>query len=160
MTLETLQELFERVQSETELSNLIEHKFNLSIEIGKLHIALHDGNSSSERSNTIALINASGTLETIINDKIQEIKQSKLDDRRRLNTEQQRLNKDNKKALHKYNIQESNLALAAKRVLNRSTYKAIIKVAEEMSHSKINKLKQRDLPFLILNVTDNEQVEN
>lgn len=159
MTLDTLQKLFETIQDETELKNLMEHKFNLSIEVGKLHMLLHDGNASADRSHTLASINAASTLETIINDKIQLIKQSEIEARRKSNIESQKESQREKRDFKRYNIEESNLAVAAKKLLNRSTYMAIVKVAQEMPHRDIRKLKQKDLPMLILSVRDEDQTQ-
>jgi hypothetical protein len=156
MTLETLQGLFEKIQDETSLKNLMEHKFNLSMETGKLHIKLHDGNSAEDRSNTIAVINAISTLVDILIDRIQEVKQKEAEARRQANIQRAKEDQQDRKAAKAYNIEEGKLAQACKRVLNRSTYKAILKVVQEMSHSEIKRLQQKDLPMLVLNVKDEE----
>ena len=154
MTLQILQELFEKIQPETDLNNLMERKFNLTMELGKLHVLLHDGNSSRDRSDVLACINAGQVLESIVNDKIQDIRQKELDARKRANIENDQLAREEKRAWKRYNIEESNFVTAAKRVLNRSTYQAIVKIAQEMPHKDIRKLRQKDLPMLILSVED------
>src|SRR5690349_19810188 len=91
ITLKTLQELFEKVQNEESVENLQEHKFNLSMEISKLHLELHNGNSAQSKSDILAVINSGNALKDILDDKIDKLKQEVYQKRRTENIERDRL---------------------------------------------------------------------
>lgn len=150
ISLVELQEMFEKVQEEENSDNLNEHKFNLQIEENKLHVRLHEPNLLPEdKSNLIAVIKTATLLRGILNSRIENLKEEKGQKRKELNRNNQNELHNDAKMFRKFNIEESNLALAAKRLLDKHTYQALIKCAQEMKHSEINKLKQKDLKSLI-----------
>ncbi len=160
ITIKSLQELFEKIRDEEVVENLQEYKFNLTIEISQLHLALHDGNSNESKPSILAVINSASSLKEILEDRINKLQQEAYQRRKIENIERDKLRSRQTKDQKRLNIEEANLARACKKLLSKETYKALLKIATEYSHQDINKLRPNQLKTLEIDAIDFKIQEN
>lgn len=151
MNLTELKTLFGQIKAENNIDKLLEHKFNLQLEEGEQHVYLHslEPDDTIQRSETKSIIGSLHSLKSILEEKIQLVRASNKEQRRKEIELQEEINRENKKAEKKYNIEESKFVMAAKRLLDRKTYNAILNAAQNLPHNEINKMKPRNLVGLL-----------
>jgi len=151
MNLSELKIKFESIQKENSIDKLLEHRFNLQIEEGEMHVYLHslDDSQQIEKSETKSIIGSIQSIKLVINERIELLKTAMKDQKRKEREAKELKNKESNKAERKFNIEESKFVLAAKRLLDGKTYKAILKASQDLPHSKINNMKRKNLENLI-----------
>lgn len=134
MTLAQINELFEKIKSETSLANLFEYKVSITQQLGFMHQKMHSG--MHDRSEIITCINTTKSLMEFLEERVNEIKTDAFEQRKatRIANAQQR---SSTKELNRLNTK---FMIAAKRVLDVETYSKIISLARNLNQNEVEQL--------------------
>lgn len=146
-----IQDLFEKVRTETVLANLYERKMSVQQQLAEVHKQVHAINEDRgnmhipgmTKTDLLAIVNTGNTLIEFIDDCIHDLRALQIEEKKEARIKRAQERDANGKKGHRDYAEKTRFHLAAKKMLSRDTFDAIWNIAKSSTQEQIIAMPER-----------------